>query len=124
MWRIVSILAFGLWWQIGFSQPAPTSAPPDAVQQRLKSLEEALSFMKHDLAKVAADTQWFQRLADIAEVDKVRFTGPPPRTTNNPTAQDAGLEVIVSAYTFIPNAPVQTRSSLSSSSSMAACMAT
>jgi len=102
MWRIFSLLTSGLLIQPGFSQSAPTGAPPDAVQQRIKSLEESISFLKHDLAKVSGDAQWFQRLGDLAEVDKVRFPGPPPRTTNNPTAQDAGLEVIISAYTFLP----------------------
>jgi hypothetical protein len=77
------------------------------VQQRLKSLEESLNFLKHDLAKVTGDAQWFQRLGDIADVDKVRFPDLPPRTTNNPTAQDAGLEVIIPAYTFIPERAVK-----------------
>jgi dipeptidyl aminopeptidase/acylaminoacyl peptidase len=82
--------------------PAVTNAPSDPVQQRLKSLEESLSFVKQDLMKGVGDVLWFQRLGDIADVDKVRFTGPPPRVTNNPTAQDAGLALIISAYTFMP----------------------
>ena len=79
-----------------------SNAPPDPVQQRLKSLEESLSFTKNDLQKNVSDLLWFQQLGDIATVDKVRFPGPPARVTNNPTAQDAGLELIISAYTFLP----------------------
>jgi dipeptidyl aminopeptidase/acylaminoacyl peptidase len=41
-------------------------------------------------------------LADLAEVDKVRYTGPPPRQIKNPTAQGAGNPVVLSAYTFLP----------------------
>jgi dipeptidyl aminopeptidase/acylaminoacyl peptidase len=53
---------------------------------------------------------WFQRLGDIAEIDKVRFTGPPARVTNNPTGQGAGNEIIVTAYTFLPKkVPARTR---------------
>jgi dipeptidyl aminopeptidase/acylaminoacyl peptidase len=85
----------------GAQSPA-TSTPPDAVQQKLKSLEESLNFTKQDLTKALNDILWFQRLGDIATVDKVRFPGPPARVTNNPTAQDAGLELIIPAYTFIP----------------------
>jgi dipeptidyl aminopeptidase/acylaminoacyl peptidase len=103
MSRIILLVA--LWFSVQFSlaQPA-TNTSADATQQRLKSLEESLSFVKHDLAKAVGDVLWFQRLADIAMVDKVRFTGPPARVTNNPTAQNAGLELIISAYTFIPKA--------------------
>jgi dipeptidyl aminopeptidase/acylaminoacyl peptidase len=101
MSRGLSLVFFGLLAQFSWAQPS-TSSVPDAVQQRLKSLEESLNFVKHDLAKAISDNMWFQRLGDVADVDKVRFTGPPPRVTNNPTAQNAGLELIISAYTFIP----------------------
>ena len=44
----------------------------------------------------------FHRLEDIAEVDKGRFTGPPPRVIKNPTGQGANNPVVLSAYTFLP----------------------
>ena len=47
----------------------------------------------------------FHRLEDIAEVDKSRYTGPPPRVIKNPTAQGAGNPVVLTAYTFIPKKP-------------------
>ncbi len=82
--------------------PAQTNAPADATQERLKSLEESLNFVEQKLAKQISDLMWFQRLGDVAEIDKVRFTGPPARVTNNPTGQGAGNEIIVAAYTFLP----------------------
>src|SRR5687768_13924323 len=102
MWRAVAISSFAWLATILPAQSPPAAAPPEATQQRLKSLEESLNFVKHDLTKAIGDVLWFQRLSDIAAVDKVRFTGPAPRVTNNPTAQNAGLELIISAYTFIP----------------------
>lgn len=45
---------------------------------------------------------WHLKLTDIAEVDKVTYTGPPPRREPNPTAQGAGNPLIIRAYTFIP----------------------
>lgn len=101
MWRGLWLVLFGSVAQSILAQPS-TGSPPDAVQQRLRSLEESLNYIKHDLAKAISDNMWFQRLGDLANVDKVRFPGPPPRVTNNPTAQDAGLELIIPAYTFIP----------------------
>jgi dipeptidyl aminopeptidase/acylaminoacyl peptidase len=93
-----------VWVVLDFQSPgkSSTNISTDAVQQRLKSLEESLNYVKHDLAKAISDNLWFQRLNDIADVDKVRFPGPPSRVTNNPTAQNAGLELIISAYTFVP----------------------
>jgi len=76
--------------------------PPDALAARIKQLEESLNFVEQKLAKQINDQVWWQRLSEVAEVDKVRFTGPPARVTNNPTAQGAGNELIVSAYTFLP----------------------
>src|SRR5207244_10648972 len=71
------------------------------LQQRLKALEESLDFTQQKLAKQMGDLMCFQRLADVAEVDKIRYTGPPPRATNNPTAQGAGNELVIAAYTFL-----------------------
>ena len=84
------------------AQGNPSSSPTNAAPDRLKNLEESLEFIQQELAKQISDLMWFQRLQDIAEVDKVRFTGPPPRVTNNPTGQGAGNEIIVTAYTFLP----------------------
>jgi dipeptidyl aminopeptidase/acylaminoacyl peptidase len=81
---------------------AQTNAPADAAQERLKALEESLNFVEQKLAKQISDLMWSQRLADVAEIDKVRFTGPPARVTNNPTGQGSGNEIIVAAYTFLP----------------------
>jgi dipeptidyl aminopeptidase/acylaminoacyl peptidase len=85
------------------SLPAQTNPPAGGSESdRIKNLEEALNFTEQKLAKQISDIVWQQRLQEIADIDKVRFTGPPPRLTNNPTAQDAGNPVIVTAYTFLP----------------------
>ena len=85
-----------------FSQQRPPAAPADPVQERLRALEEALSFLQQTLSKDIDDLMWMRALDDIALVDKVRYTGPPPRVINNPTGQGAGNPVIITAYTFIP----------------------
>ncbi|HEX8091258.1 MAG TPA: alpha/beta fold hydrolase [Blastocatellia bacterium] len=58
--------------------------------------------MEQKLAKDIDDLMWFRLLEDVAEIDKVRYAGPPPRVIPNPTGQGASNPVIVSAYTFIP----------------------
>jgi dipeptidyl aminopeptidase/acylaminoacyl peptidase len=79
--------------------------PVDSLQERVKNLEEALNFTEQTLEKRINDLMWVQSLDGIASVNRVRYTGPPPRVTNNPTGQGAGNEIIVSAYTFIPKRP-------------------
>jgi dipeptidyl aminopeptidase/acylaminoacyl peptidase len=44
----------------------------------------------------------FQALSEVAQVDRVRYTGPPPRVAKNPTAPGAKNPVVISAYTFLP----------------------
>ena len=87
---------------LALSQQRPPQQPADPLQERIRSLEEALSFMEQRLAKDIDDLMWFRQLEDVAEIDKVRYAGPPPRVITNPTGQGAGNPVIVSAYTFIP----------------------
>jgi dipeptidyl aminopeptidase/acylaminoacyl peptidase len=83
-------------------QPRPPAAPPDAVAQRLANLEEPLRDTHEVLIKKSDDLMIFRRLEDLAEVDKVRYTGPPPRVIPNPTAQGAGNPLVLRAYTFLP----------------------
>jgi dipeptidyl aminopeptidase/acylaminoacyl peptidase len=84
------------------AQERGAGATEDAVQQRLRALDERLEFMEPALAKDVDDLMWVLRLNDIALVDKVRYTGPPPRVIPNPTGQGANNPVIIPAYTFIP----------------------
>ena len=51
----------------------------DPAQQRIRALEERLNFLEQTLGKVIDDLMWFRRMDDIAVVDKVSYTGPPPR---------------------------------------------
>ncbi len=80
-------------------QTRPTE---DVLQQRIRALEERLSTMEQSLAKDTDDLMWFVRMGDIANVDKVSYTGPPPRVIQNPTGQGAGNPVVIRAFTFIP----------------------
>lgn len=56
----------------------------------------------HKLQKSIDDVLWFPRVGDVALIDKIRVTGPPPNKIPNPTAQGAGNPVVFWCYTFIP----------------------
>jgi dipeptidyl aminopeptidase/acylaminoacyl peptidase len=84
------------------TQQRTAEAPADPVRQRLDDLAESLTFAAESLTRNGDEQMLFHRLEDLAVVDKVRYTGPPPRVIKNPTAQGAGNAVILSAYTFLP----------------------
>jgi dipeptidyl aminopeptidase/acylaminoacyl peptidase len=81
------------------SQPRKAEAP--AGEERA-SLEQSLGFTEQLLARKIDEQMLFQALADLAEVERVRYTGPPPRVVKNPTAPGAKNPVIIPAYTFLP----------------------
>jgi dipeptidyl aminopeptidase/acylaminoacyl peptidase len=86
--------------------PARTQPPPegsgDPVRQRLANLDQSLSFAEQTLSRQIDELLLFRRLEDVAVVDVVRYTGPPPRVAKNPTAPGAKNPVIIPAYTFLP----------------------
>ncbi|MFN0120003.1 MAG: alpha/beta hydrolase family protein [Blastocatellia bacterium] len=87
---------------IGALSAFAQTAESGTAQDRTRALEERLSFMEQRLNKQIDDLMWMQRLSASFAVDKVRYTGPPPRMNPNPTGQGAGNPVIVQAYTFMP----------------------
>ena len=83
-------------------QPQAADAPATALHKRVQDLEQSLQFAEESLRRDLDERTLFRRLEDVAVVDFVRYTGPPPRVVKNPTAQGAGNPVIVPAYTFLP----------------------
>jgi len=83
-----------------------TSSVPAAetndIPQKIHAVEEAVGHLDAKLSRQVNELSWFQRLGDVAIVDKVRFTGPPPKDTNNVPSPPGSNDVIVSAMTFLP----------------------
>jgi dipeptidyl aminopeptidase/acylaminoacyl peptidase len=77
----------------------------ESIASRLQGLErsmEGTDFTFQSLAKQIDDVLWYHRVGDICTIDKVEYTGPPPRNIPNPTGQGAGNPLIIRAYSFIP----------------------
>ncbi len=70
----------------------------DAVESNQKSLEHRLDVLE----KLTDDVIWFQRVGDVAFIDKVFLTGPPLKEEKNPTGLGAGNPVKFWSYVFIP----------------------
>src|SRR5215470_3200099 len=58
------------------------AAETNDVATRLHSLEEGFGQLDAKLSRQMNELLWRQRLEDIAVVEKVLFTGPPPRGIN------------------------------------------
>ncbi len=77
----------------------------DAILKKLDQLEQNNTNLRHQidiLAKQNDDALWFQRLGDIAYVDKIFITGPPRTNIKNKTDMSYGNPLKFWSYVFIP----------------------
>lgn len=90
-----------------FILPSLAISQEQSVTDKLESIERSLEYRRHSfdvIEKMIDDLMWYQRLGDIAIIDKVNILGPPKtkQQTQNPTAQGAGNKLRFPAYIFIP----------------------
>lgn len=86
---------------------ASTSVAQEPVrfEKELEQLKKEFKDLEHTndvLKKSIDDLLWYQKVGDIAFVDKLYITGPPLWKEKNPTAQGAGNPVKFWTYVFIP----------------------
>jgi len=72
------------------------------VDDERPRLGQALDFAEQLLSRKIDEQVMLQALGEIAQIEKVRFTGPPPRVAKNPTAPGAKNAVIIPAFKFLP----------------------
>lgn len=70
--------------------------------ESLKNYNENLEHRLDQMQKSIDDILWFERVGDVAFVDKVYITGPPKWKEKNPTGLGGGNPVKFWAYVFIP----------------------
>jgi dipeptidyl aminopeptidase/acylaminoacyl peptidase len=86
---------------------APAAAQEEAagiadVLEELQSTNRALRHRLDQLMKAVDDGLWFDRVGDVAVVEKVRIYGPPKWKEDSSTAIGAGNPVKFYAYLFTP----------------------
>ncbi|MBI5838368.1 MAG: S9 family peptidase [Candidatus Eisenbacteria bacterium] len=75
------------------------------LSRQVKELQEANTDLNHrldELDRGIDDVLWFQRMSDIAVVDKWRICGPPPAHPKNPKAPGAVNPLKFFTYSFVP----------------------
>ncbi len=83
---------------------APVAAH-DEVDAKLDRILDVLDGFRHrldQLEKRIDDGLWFDRVGDVAAIDKVRLWGPPRWKEDSDTAIGAGQPLKIWAYVFIP----------------------
>ncbi len=88
------------------------AAHPLTAQDAVTDLKEVINELKQNnehlqhrldaIEKSIDDIQWFNKVGDVAYIDKQYMTGPPLAREENPTAQGAGNPVKFWSYIFIP----------------------
>ncbi|MBI5730964.1 MAG: S9 family peptidase [Ignavibacteriales bacterium] len=70
----------------------------EVIEKKFEDLDHRLD----QLAKAIDDIQWYNKVGDVANIEKVFIVGPPPAKIPNPTAMGANNPVKFWAYIFIP----------------------
>ncbi len=102
------VLIFSLGLLALAARPTPLraqAATREDVAEIRRLLEGHIENQRHRLdvlERQVDDLMFFMRLSDIAQIDLVRYVGPPPRHQPDPTAPGAGNPLRISAYVFIP----------------------
>ncbi len=102
MKKIVLVFVFSLsFFSFNFAQN------PDEILENLELLHKRFENLHHRLdviEKNIDDLLWYEKVGDLADIDKVYITGPPLMKSQepNPTAQGAGNPVKFWVYVFVP----------------------
>ena len=85
---------------------APTAAVSETTEDpAIKAIERAHESTEHNLdvlAKRIDDVLWYERVGDVAMVEKARIYGPPRWKEENPTGVNAGNPLKFYTYLFTP----------------------
>ena len=87
----------------GFSPvTAQDKGSADGTSEIIERQSEYLGHRLDQLSKSVDDLLWYQKVGDMAHIDKVYVYGPPLWKEKNPTAQGAGNPVKFWSYVFVP----------------------
>ncbi|GAB4287635.1 MAG: alpha/beta fold hydrolase [Ignavibacteriaceae bacterium] len=99
---VVSVAAISI---LLITGKAAAQVEPEDLKEKIEVLEKFNQNLSHrldELEKSIDDILWFQRVGDVAFIDKVFITGPPLWKEKNPAGQGAGNPVKFWSYVFIP----------------------
>jgi dipeptidyl aminopeptidase/acylaminoacyl peptidase len=85
---------------------APTllfaQSDPPATAKALGAHDSGSDREFEDTERAIDDVLWYQRLGDVANIDKYRIASSKPRREKNTTAMEAGNPIVFPVYVFTP----------------------
>ena len=92
---------------VGAQAPAaagPAGAAPSATTtpSAASGMGGEPNFEMQFLSKKIDDLLWYQKLGDVADIDKDAYTGPPQAHPRHPKEPGATNPILLHLYTFIP----------------------
>jgi len=103
---VLALALLVVWAPAPGGQEAPAAAGPAELEKRLAALEkklEAQRFTYDAILKKIDDILWFERVGDVAHIDKVFYTSVPnPKGTETYGIKNERHPFRVWAYVFVP----------------------
>jgi len=99
-----SIALIFFFWVTGYIS-AMAQEKQDELNETLNKLNYQMDNLNHQInqiEKAIDDIYWYNKIGDVAFIDKVYMYGPPLWKEKNPAAQGAGNPVKFRSYVFIP----------------------
>ncbi len=84
------------------SAAAPAQDTTDPAVTAIEKAKESTGHQLDVLAKLIDDVLWYERVGDVAVVEKARIYGPPRWKEENPTGVNAGNALKFYTYLFTP----------------------
>jgi dipeptidyl aminopeptidase/acylaminoacyl peptidase len=97
MWVVLSVALVG-----GAVSPAAEERDETSVTAVVREAAQDAGHQRDVLAKLIDDLLWYQRVGDVAVVEKARIYGPPRWKEENPTGIGAGNHLKFYTYLFTP----------------------
>lgn len=102
MIRLRPLIAAALLAALPLPALGQAGAPPDSPSKPPASVFAGPDSAADAVLKRIDDLLWYQKLGDVADIDKVEYTGEPNPHVKNKTAPGAVNPILLHAYTFIP----------------------
>lgn len=92
---LLALFLFLTLFQISYAQDKSTDS---LLEKKFEELDHRVD----RLAKAIDDILWYDKVGDVAKIDKVFIVGPPPAVVKNPTGMGANNPLKFWSYLFVP----------------------
>jgi dipeptidyl aminopeptidase/acylaminoacyl peptidase len=96
--RFIVVFIFSSWIICNTALAQESGDASESLETKFENLDHRLDM----IAKSIDDIMWYNKVGDVAFIDKIYMTGPPLAKEDNPTGIGSGNPVKFWSYVFIP----------------------